>query len=80
MKVILQNPDTQLYCLNHRDCSTWTSDEEMACDFKSSLGAVHFCTHHHMPDTRVILKFGGRRRYDINLMITGDHFSPNWQN
>jgi hypothetical protein len=80
MKVILQNPDTQLYCPNRRDCSTWTPNEAVACDFKSSLDALHFCTRHHMPDTRVILQFGGRKRYDINLMITGDYFSPNRQN
>src|SRR4051812_25918961 len=24
MKVILQDPDTQMYCLDRRDCSAWT--------------------------------------------------------
>jgi hypothetical protein len=72
MKVILQDRDTQLYCLDCHDCPNWTPDEVWACDFKSSLTAIHFCAHHHLSATRVILKFGGQRRYDIDLMITND--------
>jgi hypothetical protein len=80
MKVILQNPDTQLYFLGCRDCLTWTPDEERACDFRNSLDAIRFCARHHLPATRVILKFGDGRGYDIDLVITGNYLSPNSQN
>ncbi|MDB6111583.1 MAG: hypothetical protein JWR69_3333 [Pedosphaera sp.] len=67
MNTILQDPRTGLFCVNP---GHWTPDERQARVFENSLEAIGFCTAHHLPPTRVILKYEPDRYYDVKLMVT----------
>lgn len=47
----------------------WSDDSGQAIIFHSTLEALDFCTSNRLNDVRLILRFEGDERYDLNLPV-----------
>jgi hypothetical protein len=47
----------------------WSPDLSQAHLFHSTLEALEFCTANQLNDVRLVLRFDGDERYDLNLPV-----------
>lgn len=66
MDILIQSLATGRYLLSDL---RWTAEPSESILFHSTLEALDFCTSNGLADVRLVLKFDGGDRYDLNLPV-----------